>query len=265
MSDVNNETLMNLINGLSFDEQTKEYAYKENKYRLKGSQDDSKTQKNGVVVTTSVLYFVNISNPTDLKTVTCVNDIPTYDGFNNIKIDKKIRNVERCKKYYYDVTVNKRHEATEKATAEREKEKEKKLMAKIIAKAEKFAQTEPKKCEYCGNEFIPKQKAQRFCCDSCRKRYYSRMQSDKIVQANKSEKICPICNKKFIGTPRETYCSKECYKVSQQENRRKRYEREKAQDYYIKGGKYSYNNGKTENNKQSKLIEKSGYGRKIDW
>lgn len=261
MAEVNNETLMNLIDGLLFDEQTKEYAYKENKYRLKGSQDSSKTQKNGVIVTTSILYFVNINNPTDLKSVTCVNGLPTFDGFNDTKVDKKLRRLEFNRKYYHEVRANERL----KAKAEREKEKDKKIMAKIMAKAEKFAQTEPKKCKYCGNEFIPKQKAQRFCCDSCRKRYYSRMQSDKIVQANKSEKICPICNKKFIGTPRETYCSKECYKVSQQENRRKRYEREKAQGYYVKGGKYSYNNGKTENNKQSKLIEKSGYGRKIDW
>jgi predicted transcriptional regulator len=57
----------------------------------------------------------------------------------------------------------------------------------------------------------------------------------------KSEKVCPICNKTFEGTPRQKYCSKECYKVSQRDSRRERYNRDKSNGCYDKGGKYEYN------------------------
>lgn len=262
MAEVSNVVLTTLINGLSYNEQAEEYTFNDNRYKIKGSQDKSSKQKNGVVVITSILYFVNISNPADLKTVTCVNDIPTFDGFNNIKINTKLRKLIYLKGYYKQVTLEKRQKARAKQKAKREQEKaklkEQMAIEKEKAKAEKLARIQPKKCEHCGIEFVPKLSKQKFCCHDCQIKYNSKKQAKADTEKRHSEKICVICGKKFIGTPREKYCSSECYKIAQQENRRRRYERDKARENHNKDEKSKHKHIKN-------TINKTSYGRKIDW
>lgn len=262
MTEINNAVFVSLIKGLKYNSKTSEYTYKQKQYRLREIKvSEGKAQ-------TEYYYFVNIEEPLDLRFVKAIKGIPTYDGFNEIKIDTQLRKLVYQKEYYKQVTIEKRAKANEKIKAEKEKAKaklkEEKQKAKEKAKANKLAKIKPKICEYCGKEFLPKAKIQKFCSHDCQLKYNSKKQAQKQKEDKKTEKVCPICSKSFIGTGKNTYCSNECYKISQKESRRKRYEREKEQGYYVKGGKYYY--GRTKTAKTiNEPIEKSGYGRKIDW
>lgn len=59
---------------------------------------------------------------------------------------------------------------------------------------------ETKICEYCGEEFTPYKKTQKFCSKEC-------------AEASKKSqtKVCLNCNKEFIASyPRQKFCSDEC-------------------------------------------------------
>lgn len=213
MADTNNTLLMALIKGLKYNDKTEEYTFKHKKYRLREVKE---TEKKSQEVH---YYFVNINEPTDLKIIKAIGGIPTYDGFNDVRVDSTLRKIAYQREYYKRVTVEKRAKA---GKSEKEKTKTKK---KSVAKKKKVLK--PKKCAFCGTEFTPKQTKQKFCCRKCQMRYNSKKQADKIKEENKIEKVCPICNKTFEGTPRQIYCSKDCYKLSQKDNRRQRYLREK--------------------------------------
>ena len=213
MADINNTLFTELIKGLKYNEKADEYTFKHRKYRLREVKE---TEKKSQEVH---CYFVNINEPTDLKIVKAIGGIPTYDGFNEIRVDSNLRKIVYQREYYKRVTVEKRAKAVK---PEKEKPKTKK---KSVAKKKKTLK--PKKCAFCGTEFTPKQIKQKFCCRKCQTRYNSKKQAEKIKKESKIEKVCPICNKTFEGTPRQIYCGKDCYKLSQKDNRHQRYLRDK--------------------------------------
>lgn len=213
MADINNTLFTELIKGLKYNEKADEYTFKHRKYRLREVKE---TEKKSQEVH---CYFVNINEPTDLKIVKAIGGIPTYDGFNEVRVDSNLRKIVYQREYYKRVTVEKRAKAVK---PEKEKPKTKK---KPVAKKKKTLK--PKKCAFCGTEFTPKQVKQKFCCRKCQTRYNSKKQAEKIKKENKIEKVCPICNKTFEGTPRQIYCGKDCYKLSQKDNRHQRYLRDK--------------------------------------
>lgn len=59
-----------------------------------------------------------------------------------------------------------------------------------------------KTCKCCGKEFETLIPEQDFCSRLCSSVYN--------YENSKSEKVCPICNKKFMGGVTQKYCSKEC-------------------------------------------------------
>lgn len=224
MAEINNTLLTTLIKGLKYNDKTSEYTFKNKKYKLREVKEtsDKKIQE-------THYYFVNINEPTDLKFVKVLSGIPFYDGFNNVEIDKKLRKLEYQREYYKRVLVDKR--GIGKTKEETPPTPVKATKKKAVKKKRKLRD---KKCAYCGETYTPKQSKQKFCCDTCRKRYYSELQAEQLRQEALTEKVCPICNKTFEGTPRERYCSKECYKLAQKENRKQRYEREKASKKSVK-------------------------------
>lgn len=214
MAEINNTLLTTLIKGLKYKSKTDEYTFNHKTYKLREVKASEEKD-------TEHYYFVNIVEPTDLKLVKVVKGIPSYDGFNNVTVGKQLRKLEYQREYYKKVLKKKRQQQA----------KEKVVKEKVVkVKEDKPKKTyEPIKCAYCGKEFTPTQSKQKYCSAECQRKYNSKKQAQADVEKRHSEKTCAICGKKFVGTPREKYCSDECYKVSQQDNRRQRYEREKAQ------------------------------------
>ena len=213
MTEINNTLLTSLIKGLKYNSKTDEYTFNHKKYKLREVKETESKQD------ITHYYFVNINEPVDLVLVKGIKGIPTYDGFNDVRVDSTLRKIAYQREYYKRVTVEKRAKAVK---PEKEKPKTKK---KSVAKKKKTLK--PKKCAFCGTEFTPKQTKQKFCCRKCQMRYNSKKQAEKIKEENKIEKVCPICNKTFEGTPRQIYCGKDCYKLSQKDNRHQRYLRDK--------------------------------------
>ena len=214
MEKVNNTLFESLIEGFKYLTDEDLYEFKNSKYRFRGITEGQ---------TRVTYYFINIAEPTDIKSVICPQGslIPLYDGFNEVQINSKLRKIEYQRHYYEKVTKQKRQ-----LYREQNKNKLKRRGRPRKPKVEK-ALPEPIKCAYCGKEFIPIAKNQRFHSDECRKKYYSEKQSADLKVAHRIEKVCPICGKKFTGTPREKYCSKECFKVAQSKFRKERYLRDK--------------------------------------
>ena len=216
MAEINNTLLTTLIKGLKYKSKTDEYTFNHKTYKLREVKASEEKD-------TEHYYFVNIVEPTDLKLVKVVKGIPSYDGFNNVTVGKQLRKLEYQREYYKKVLKKKRQQQAKENAVEK------------VVKVKKEKQEKPKKtykpikCACCGKEFTPTQSKQKYCCHKCQLKYNSKKQAEKKKEENKIEKVCPICNKTFEGTPRQTYCSKKCYKVSQQDGRRQRYEREKAQ------------------------------------
>ncbi len=66
-------------------------------------------------------------------------------------------------------------------------------------------------CDYCGNNFLPKLKRQRFCSKICRTE--NRIQDRKQASKDYEEKLCEICRVRFIPrTGNQICCSKKCSK-----------------------------------------------------
>lgn len=211
------QILLNLIAGLEYNEAAKEYKYKDNTYFLRSKNETGN----------NIDYFmVNTNYPEDVVRIKCTsNGIPTYDGFNKIKIPSDIMKKEYQKIYYKNKTKPKRQ-----LNKKIKEPKIKKEQHKIISKKT----IEPRHCEFCGKIFTPKQKTQRFDSNECRKKYYSKSQSIKEQEKRKIEKECPICGTTFKGNPRDIYCCPECYKKAQSDRRRKRYQRDKINGKYTK-------------------------------
>ena len=242
MTEINNTLLTSLIKGLKYNSKTDEYTFNHKKYKLREVKETESKQD------ITHYYFVNINEPVDVVLVKGIKGIPTYDGFNDVKVDTQLRKIAYQREYYRKVTLEKRAKASEKLKAERQKAKEQlkqqKQKLKEKEKAKKLAKIKPKVCKFCGAEFKPKAKIQKFCSHECQLKYNSKKQAQKKKESNHVEKVCPICNKTFTGTTKNTYCSKECYKVSQKQDRRQRYEKEKELGYYSVGGKYHYKSNK---------------------
>ena len=214
--EINISAFLTLITGLKYDDFLDEYTFNNEKYILKSVTKDKQHK---------IYSFMNINEPTDVKDVTAVGGIPTHDGFNNIKIDTKLRKAVYQKEYYKNKRYPNRREMIEKNKAEREKLRaEKKAELQKKKQESKYA---PIKCAYCGVEFVPYAKNQKFHTDECRQRYYSEKQAKEETEKRHSEKTCIICGSKFLGTPREKYCSSECYKVAHKELCKERHKRDK--------------------------------------
>lgn len=76
------------------------------------------------------------------------------------------------------------------------------------------------KCEICNNEFKPKNKLQKYCCNDCKKRAnvlieLKRRSKQRKEEFDKTDKIrkCLICDKEFEIRQqfrRQKYCSEQC-------------------------------------------------------
>ncbi len=87
---------------------------------------------------------------------------------------------------------------------------------------------ELKKCEYCGKDFIPKHRLQRFCCPEHQKIWAKEnMRSTRAAEIIGKPIKCECCGKEFIATTvKSKFCSKECLiKVSRQKARERNMER----------------------------------------
>ena len=70
------------------------------------------------------------------------------------------------------------------------------------------------KCLNCGKElkFTFREKIKKFCSDSCKNKYHSKLKSNKILH-------CLVCGKELEGRKRR-YCSDECYHKAQLKRQR---------------------------------------------
>lgn len=215
MTEQINEMLLSCIKGLKYNSKTDEYTFNHNKYKLRETKESDKNN--------SYCYFVNIADPTLIKSVQLRKGVPFYDGFNNVEVSKELYEKYRLKKYhqeyYKKVTYGKRQL--------NKKEKPPKTTIKEKVKPKKsVVMREPVKCLYCGTEFIPVAKNQKFHSDKCRKKYWSEKQAEIKRQEKLTKKICPFCGTVFDGMPRDKYCSPECYKKAQKGVRDERHQSE---------------------------------------
>lgn len=65
-----------------------------------------------------------------------------------------------------------------------------------------------KTCKNCGKEYLAKSKKSLYCSIECKHEYYKKV--NKEYNIDKHKKICPVCEKEFIGHPNRKYCSLEC-------------------------------------------------------
>lgn len=64
------------------------------------------------------------------------------------------------------------------------------------------------KCRFCSQLFVPVQPySQVYCSKKCGERYWS---SKKRIGKIKKEKVCIVCQKKFLGPKRQKYCCRNC-------------------------------------------------------
>ena len=89
---LDNTYFLQLINGLKYDEANDLYSFGDKTYKYKGKSLVLESQKR------YAHYFMNISDSLDIISVTAGNDIPIYDGFNNVKIDKNLR--AKCRSHH---------------------------------------------------------------------------------------------------------------------------------------------------------------------
>lgn len=218
----NLNAFLELIKGLEYNNEKDEYTFKGTAYKLYEIEPLNKIF--------SAYKFISTGELVHAVTVKCTTDygIPIFDGFNNVKTDKNLRHIQYTRAYYYKV----RRPKTELVNAL-------KPPKEPIVKEKKSYN--PISCMYCGNKFIPRNSIQKFCSKLCQHKFNSEKQSKAVQESKKFEKSCPVCGKIFKANKSQTYCSKECYKVSQKICRHQRYLRDKNS------------------------AEKSGYGRKIDW
>ena len=213
---INNTLLLAFIKGLKYDENEHKYTFKKKKYKLRDVKIQSKRSQ--------FYFFVNLNDPTDVKIVKYSGGVPLQDGFNNVELDEAQRK-RTWKKIYYEKTI--REKRRQESKIKKQAKAKAKLEAIEQAKAEREAKLKPIKCKFCGKEFKPTQTPQKFCCASCRIKYFGKKQGEYEKEKRKVEKTCPICNKKFIGTSRDNYCSKECYNEAQKILKKIRYNKNK--------------------------------------
>lgn len=206
----NTELNTSSIKGLTFNKETNTYTFKRKRYKLKNVLKSK-------VEFYDTYFFVNINNPEEIIQVVSLNGKPFKDGFNKTRMTPKERDKEFHKEYYKRKTIEKRQKESIRLHKKKEKIKEKLRQLKEQAKADKL---KPRVCVNCGKEFTPTQAPQRFCCDKCRTYYFSKKQAEDKKQAKLEKKICPVCGKAFLGTPRNTYCSKECYLINNNHRRK---------------------------------------------
>ena len=216
---IDNTLLLTFIKGLKYSEDEQKYTFKKKKYKLRDVKIQSKRSQ--------FYFFVNTNDPTDVKIVKYSGDVPLHDGFNNIELDEEQRKSAWKKVYYKKAIKERRRQASR---VKKQAKLEAKLEAIEQAKAEREAKLKPIKCKFCGKEFKPTQTQQKFCCDSCRIKYFSKLQGEQVKADRKVKKTCPVCHKAFLGNPRDTYCSKECYFEAQKDLRKERYIKSKEEN-----------------------------------
>ena len=213
LTQLENKYLLELIPGLEYDTDKNEYVHGGKKYELKGI-GSSTNQK-------SVYFFINTDDPADIVKITTRNGLPIQDDFNKNKIDAGSRQQLYNKAYYNKITKVKRE--TERKAKEPErlaKLQEAEQKRKEKREAERKAKEELKKARYealpvlvcpvCGKEFKQIQKLQKFCSNTCHKKYHSKEQAKRQKASLRSIKVCPVCGKEFVGTRKDIYCCREC-------------------------------------------------------
>lgn len=205
---LDNTYFLKLINGLKYDEKNDLYLFGDKTYRYKGKALLFESRKR------YAHYFINVNDTSDIVSVTAGNDIPLYDGFNQVDVDRTLR--EKChSRYAYEKYTLPRIREQQKRNAEVRQAWKEELQKQKEAEAEerkkqREAKLQPRKCAFCGKEFKPTQEPHRFCCAECRIKYFSREQGKKVVESHKVTLNCKVCGKEFTGTPRQRYCSEEC-------------------------------------------------------
>jgi hypothetical protein len=93
-----------------------------------------------------------------------------------------------------------------------------------------WKQLETIKCLYCEEEFIPKSKINKWCCNEC---HYKYLRERYIKKTKHDIRKCKRCGKEFVSNNNnQLYCSKECNKLFFK-NRYKQ----------IQNGEINYSNG----------------------
>ena len=209
IKDFDNSLFLKFIKGLKYSQESDEYTFNGKVYKLKEAIPSDKRMK-----TQTLYYFVSISKPLKVITVIGIKNIPVYDGFNNVKIDKEI--VRKCYSnlYYKSVTLIKRKQISAEKKILREKQKqikqkEKEEEAKLKKQAKQDS-IKPVVCLHCGKLFKPTCKTQKFCSRECYHKYHSHAQLVRIKASKRLTKKCLYCGKEFVGTFRVKFCCAEC-------------------------------------------------------
>jgi len=80
-------------------------------------------------------------------------------------------------------------------------------------------------CKWCGKEFEPKTKRDRYCSRDCRRlqdnKYKNEYYIKKRAEQRKPTKVCTVCGKEFVPvTHNQMICSAECRKIVERERQR---------------------------------------------
>ena len=209
---LDNTYFLQLINGLKYDEKNDLYSFNGKTYKYKGKGLLFESRKR------YAYYFMNTEDTKEIINVTGANDIPLYDGFNQINIDRALRSkcVSRYSYLKYTLPkVKKQQEinAQVRQAWKNEVKKQKEAEAEELRKKKREElekKLQPKPCAFCGKVFKPIQTQQKFCCAECRIKFFSRKQGLEITESHQQDKKCIICGKQFRGTQRQKYCSDKC-------------------------------------------------------
>ncbi len=87
-------------------------------------------------------------------------------------------------------------------------------LAGVLAKSNAHLSVETDRCLQCNTPIsqIPKQKRRKFCCKSCREKWWNSHQNQ-VKQRAIYHYTCPACNQPFTayGNCHRKYCSHSCY------------------------------------------------------
>ncbi len=212
-----------MINILAFTELIQDLKYNKSKDLFSFHRNYYKLKNVARGQGTSVCYFVNTKNASDIRKVEISSEIPIYDDFNKVKVDPKKREAIYQHLYYIQKNKEVRKERNKKDPEilkaqeffKRKQRQLKRLIQKDIQEEIELEKSEhkvKKYCQKCGRSFTPVASNQRFCSDKCRQQYYHTLQSRENSNKARVIKTCPVCGILFEGYTLDKYCSEKCKK-----------------------------------------------------